>query len=234
MINYSSESLYLNKNTEEAIISFKKIRDFGLKNFSLSGNITSIKKNDLVSFESSLERDYIYLLEFDNKILQYCEQPLRIYYKTKNKKSHYVPDFYVKYSDGRPSELIEIKYSEDLLKNKKKLQDKFLAAKSFCNVNNINFKTLTEKEIRTDFLFNCKFLLGYKKPRFDINFEEVEKLQYLIEDNTNSTPNSVINLLNTDLEHKAQLLYILWYMISNDLVKCDLSSKLSMNSKIWL
>lgn len=225
---------YINKNTEEAIISFKKVRDFGLKNFSLSGNIISIKRNDLISFESSLERDFIYLLEYNSEIIQYCEQPIKISYQKKGKKSYYVPDFYVKYSDERPNEIIEVKYSEDLLKNKNKFEDKFIAAQLFCDKNGFNFKILTEKEIRNDLLFNCKFLLNYRKPRVDINFEEVEMLQNFIKSNDDSTPSNVIELFNADLEYKAQILYTLWFMIANDLVKSDLNSKLTMNSKIWL
>ena len=46
-------------------ISLKKKRNISANEFSLTGQIKSLKRNDLVDFESSLERDYIHILEFD-------------------------------------------------------------------------------------------------------------------------------------------------------------------------
>jgi len=234
IINSSFNNPYFNTYTEEVIISLKKVRKLGMKSFSLSGNISSIKRNSLVSFESSLERDYINILEFDTQVNEYLEQPLKIYYEINNKRRYYVPDFYIKYLDERPDEIVEIKYSYALKKNKNKLKDKFKAAELFCKGNGINFKIVTEKEIRNDLLLNSKFLLSYKNPKSEIDFNDVDLIEGLIKSLKNPTPQKTINSIDTDIEHKAQLLYVLWYMISNDLVKTELSIKLTMNSKIWL
>ena len=45
----------------------KRVREIGLKYSSLSGQINSQKIKQPVQFESSLERDFIYLLEFDSR-----------------------------------------------------------------------------------------------------------------------------------------------------------------------
>lgn len=59
----------------------KRAREISFKSSSLSGQISSKKLNKSVQFESSLEKDYIYLLEFDKSVGRYLEQPLIIHYK---------------------------------------------------------------------------------------------------------------------------------------------------------
>jgi len=225
---------YIVNYTEEAIISLKKVRNIGLKKFSLTGNITSLKQNSQISFESSLERDYIYLLEFDTTVDEYFEQPLKIFYEVEGKKRYYVPDFYVKYCTNKRDAIIEIKYTYSLKKDKKKLEDKFKAARVFCQSNDIDFKILTEEDIRNELLFNSKFLLSYRNPKSVINYEDVELLEELIKSSQTKTPSFIINTLDTDIEHRAQLLYTLWYMIANDLAQTEINSKLTMSSKIWI
>lgn len=100
------------------IISFKKSRKIGRNSLILTGQITSIKNNDIVEFESQLERNLTYILERRLDVEMYCEQPITIDYFEGNVKRHYTPDFYVKYFDGS-EELIEVKYQKDLLEKKK-------------------------------------------------------------------------------------------------------------------
>ncbi|MGG8497152.1 TnsA endonuclease N-terminal domain-containing protein [Tenacibaculum sp. TC6] len=232
MINSYLDDEFYSFLTEEAIISLKKVREIGLKNFSLSGNISSLKTNDLVSFESSLERDYINLLEFDSAVSTYCEQPMKIYFTVNSKKSYYVPDFYVKYIDGRKDEIIEIKYRNDLEKHKRKYRNKFNAAKLFCEENNLNFKIIDETKIRTPFLDNCKFLIPYRRTNNIIDFLDITILEERIKAIKFATPKSIINDSFFPEDRKAELLYTLWYMVANGMVKIDLREKLTMYSQI--
>lgn len=232
MINSYLDDEFYSFLTEEAIISLKKVREIGLKNFSLSGNISSLKTNSSVSFESSLERDYINLLEFDSSVSTYCEQPLKIFFTINSKKKYYVPDFYVKYSDGRKDEIIEIKYKDDLEKYKRKYINKFNAAKLFCKENNLNFRIIDEIEIRTPLLENYKFLIPYKRPNNIIDFLDVTILEERIKAVNIATPNNIINESFFSEDRKAELLYTLWYMVANNMVKIDLTEKLTMQSQI--
>lgn len=223
-----------NYYTEEVRISWKKIRKIGLKNFSLSGNVVSIKRNDAVSFESSLERDYIHTLEYDKNVSIYYEQPFKIRFLDENKKRTYTPDFYVKYNDDRFDEVVEIKYKIDLEKNKHKLKSKFQAAKIFCAENDLNFTVLNEEDIRTPYLNNIKFLLRYKNIKQSINFDYVDKIIVYVRNTEEPTPSKLLNLLAKSDYEKATLVPVLWFMLSNNLINADLSIKLTMNSIIWL
>ena len=58
-------------------------------------------------WESQIERDFIYLLEFDSEVLSYQEQPLRIQYVRDGRVHKYTPDFLVKRANRR--QIIEVK-----------------------------------------------------------------------------------------------------------------------------
>lgn len=212
------------------IISLKSIRNVDTSKWSLTGSIKSIKNNNIVQFESSLERDYVYLLEYDDNIREYCEQPIIIEYLDKGFQRKYIPDFLVKNYNGDII-LIEVKYQKDLLLNDNQI--KFRAAKEFCLKNGLNFKVITEKEIRNDLLFNAKFLINYKRVKlqnedFKLNilFSQLNKLKQ-------TTPKKLIDSITNDSIEKAHYLYVLWYMIANEFVNYNKNCKLNMNSSIW-
>jgi hypothetical protein len=214
-------------------MSHKKVRQIGLSNLSLTGNIYSAKANEIVNFESSLERDYIYLLEYDTGVSKYYEQPLRIYY---GNNKYYVPDFFVQYHEKNiQSEIIEIKYSTDLIENKEKYKTKFEAAKAFCSDNGWKFNILTEKEIRTGYkLQNAKFLLGYRNPKVGFNDGLIAILEKIIEIHKPISIQKALDLAITCDEKKAELLYVLLHMLSKKYINFDETKKLTMDTLISL
>lgn len=73
----------------------RKISSYG----KAVGRFSSFKMKDLIHWESSLERDYFFILEFDQQVIEYYEQPLKIEYIFENKKRTYTPDILVKRAD---------------------------------------------------------------------------------------------------------------------------------------
>jgi hypothetical protein len=71
----------------------RKITNKGTK--KCIGQFPSIKIGRNVWYESTIERDYIYLLEFDPDVIRYKEQPFRVKYIYEGKRYTYVPDFFV-------------------------------------------------------------------------------------------------------------------------------------------
>lgn len=213
-------------------ISLKKKRNISANEFSLTGQIKSLKRNDLVDFESSLERDYIHILEFDENVRYYYEQPLKIEFDDR----YYVPDFFVEYWDGT-KEVIEIKYNIDLIENASKYITKFKAAEEFCNSNNLTFRILTENEIRNDYLFNIKFLNAVQI-RHSSNeseyFNEFELLEQNMKKLNRTTPNKLLDSCTSCELKRSELIQYLWLMITYKKIKIDLSIKLNMESEIWI
>jgi hypothetical protein len=71
------------------------------------GKFPSLKMGKTVWFESQIERDFIYLLEFDGDVLFYQEQPEKINYVRDDKGHSYTPDFLVRRRGGE--QLVEVK-----------------------------------------------------------------------------------------------------------------------------
>ena len=99
------------------------------KNYrNITGKFSSKKSDRLVSYESKLERDFLYLFEFENIVLKIVEQPTIIQYENNGKVCRYTPDFYLKTPTGRNDIIIEVKYKNELYKNFKELKPKLKAA----------------------------------------------------------------------------------------------------------
>ncbi|UKB79551.1 TnsA endonuclease N-terminal domain-containing protein [Chryseobacterium sp. MEBOG07] len=217
------------------------MRKIGLKYRSLSGRFYSVKNNSEVIFESSLERDMIMMMEMDNFVHSYYEQPVKIIFTDKTgKKRSYTPDFLMHYHPGLKSEglkplLIEVKFRKDLSENFANYKEKFRAAIDFCKINNYEFRIMTENEIRTQFLENASFLYRYKKDnQLDFGHPDVELLLKIMCNLQYTTPKKLINLSAQDKAKQQELIYVLWYLVSRNIICCDWDSPINMHSEIWI
>lgn len=225
----------------------KRVREISFKSSSLSGQICSKKLNKSIQFESSLEKDFIYLIEFDTKVSSYLEQPIEIaYIDSKGKNRKYTPDFLVNYHDKfRKDEIIEIKYKSELEEKKDELEEKFESARKYCISNDLVFRVISDTYIRDEkhiLLTNIKFLSRYRDFFDKIDYEATGLhfdtsyaciLLDKIEQYENCTINQLITTITNDWEKKAELIFLTWYLIANNFIGCDLNSPLNLNSAIW-
>lgn len=202
---------------------------------SLSGRIPSRKTNRNHFFESSLERDFETILEFDPFVIEYLEQPIKIQYSFNGKIRYYHPDFLVTFNETnlnvRPS-LYEVKYSATYEKNRLELEPKYNAATAYAKTKGWDFHVVTEREIRTTYLENSRFLLNYRDYEYS-NIEDFELLLSTINELSHTTPEELILIAARDRNKRMELIYLLWHMIANYYIACDLNNKLSMDSEIW-
>ena len=136
----------------------RKITNKGSK--KVIGTFPSLKMGETVCWESQLELDYIYLLEFDPDVLSYREQPLQIFYEHNGKRRRYTPDFLVE----RPnkSQLIEVKPEEHKTKEKNVLL--FKAVAPIIRQKGYEFLIATERIIRAQpRLYHIKLLTKYSR-----------------------------------------------------------------------
>lgn len=127
-----------------------------------TGFFPSNKNQRSVAFESLLERDYIYLLEFDQDVISYIEQPMTIKYSFNGKCYKYTPDFQV--LRKTKSQIIEIKPKAKLIKilkdeNKYRgLQAGFKYAQAYDS----EYKIVTDNDIHVGCLLkNIKYLFTF-------------------------------------------------------------------------
>jgi hypothetical protein len=170
-------------------------------------------------------------LEFDNTVERYVVQPVTIQYYINNKRSKYTPDIAVYYVTAlnRLPLLVEIKYAEELQKKKVELERKFTAARQYGKENGFEFKVFTEKEIRTPYLDNVKFLGRYLLQKI-----EVPLAQSIVSRFDHQDKFRVQELIENDKDKmRPQLLYTTWQLLAQNILSCNLHEKLSMATVLW-
>ena len=70
------------------------VRKVSNRGGNIVGRFPSLKMGRMIAFESLLERDFIYLLDYDVRVEWFEEQPLTIEYQHDGQALHYTPDFH--------------------------------------------------------------------------------------------------------------------------------------------
>jgi hypothetical protein len=191
----------------------------------------------MVASESSLERDFMLLLDFDRDVERYEEQPVQIEYQDREgRRRTYTPDVLVYYRQDifpeKPNSplLCEVKYRKDLFDDWPKIKPKIRAGRAYAREQGWRFQIFTEREIRTPYLKNVKFLRPYRRIIPDANSRDLllETLRGLRE----TDPESVLSAIHQDPLKRAELLPTLWHLLTAGIIQADLTQPLTMCSPI--
>lgn len=204
---------------------------------SITGVMPSAEK-DSQQFESSLERDLMYLLRFDTDVDKFVSQPMTIEYQDKEGNSRtYTPDIIVYHRKDIASAkkkvtiLGEVKYADDLCRNFREYHPKFRAAMHYAKKQGWIFKVYTDVHIRTPYLTNAKFLLPYLDiaPEQNIIYSVLQRIEELRE----TDPQALLASFYLDKWNQATLLPVVWHLIAKRSIGTNLMQPLTMTSKIW-
>jgi hypothetical protein len=136
------------------------------------GHFPSLKLGRMVSYESLIERDLIYLLEFAPDVQWFTEQPLTIPYQHQGKDRGYTPDFHV--VRGALNTLVECKPQGRVALAEN--QRKFVAAQAWCANQGWTFQVITDAQLRRGYrLPNVKLL--HQFARYEISREMKQRIQ---------------------------------------------------------
>lgn len=118
---------------ETGLEVMKSVRKIPKSYRNVTGIVASTKSNDEARYESSLERDYLTLLEFDRTVSSYTVQPVTLDWVDQfGKRRTYTPDVFVLYKGIKKKPcLYEIKYRSELKEKWNELRPKFQAAIAF-------------------------------------------------------------------------------------------------------
>lgn len=206
------------------------------KNYrNVTGIVASQKAPAPAQFESTLERDFLTLLEFAPSVQSFEVQPAAIAWEDAGRLRRYTPDMLVHYEPSESatpvSELYEVKYREDLRKDWKALRPKFRAGVHFAKAQGGRFRLVTEVEIRTPYLSNAKFLLAFAKR--SAPEDQCAQLLDRIDELREASPASLLLATCHDELNRAMLLPALWHLIGTFRVGADLHAPLTLISRIW-
>lgn len=198
------------------------------------GYFPSKKNERQVAFESLIERDYIFLLEYDRDVICYKEQPLEINYRDNNRLKKCYPDFEVQ-RKGR-KQLIEVKPHAKLVKIlcDEATINKFNAVALYCDANGYSdFKIVTDKDIRTGNAFkNICLLFSYSNiivPK-DIKNAIINVLVSSYQDQTINQLLSKVCAKENNPTIYAYILNMLYYQE----ISTNLEGPITRNSLIYL
>ncbi|GAB3636707.1 TnsA endonuclease N-terminal domain-containing protein [Hymenobacter arcticus] len=179
-------------------------------------------------------------MEFDNRVESFCEQPVTIEYVHKGLLRHYTPDVLVYYradlegTQATRPQLCEVKYRADLKQNWAELKPRFMAALHYAARRGWQFKLMTEREIRTDYLVNVRFLLNYLGAHAQVTQMDQGLLMSLMRDIRLTTAEELLLMATADRAKRAELLYTLWHLVAVGLIHCDLTIELSLQTELWI
>lgn len=185
------------------------------------------------AFESSLERDFITLMVFDEGFIDIEEQPVEIPVPGKTgRAATYVPDFLV-HRRNRPTMLVEIKPSEILDTQAERFADRFEAARRYANDRDWEFSIWTENEIRGLRFENAKFLLPFRDQHFDPSI--ARGVEARLSDNPGGESVERLSRCNgTSFTLVGSTIHTIWCLLATGVLKADLNEELSMGSVVWL
>lgn len=135
----------------------RKITNGGRK---VIGKFPSLKMVKMVWWESQIERDYLYLLEFDSDVISYEEQPLKVSYHIDGKPHLYTPDLRVVRRSKR--QIAEVKDDENA--NKEEWVRLFRTVAPICQREGYEYIVVTDSVIRVQpRLDNLKLIYKYAR-----------------------------------------------------------------------
>lgn len=145
------------------------VRKVSHRGGNIIGRFPSLKVGRMVSFESLIERDFIYWLEYEPGVSWFEEQPLTLTYQEEQRSLSYTPDFHVVTPKGHL--LVECKPEQFV--NSSTNQQKFAAAEAWCVSQGWRFQVVTEVQLQQGYrLQNIRRLIQFARYPLDPGFKE--------------------------------------------------------------
>ncbi len=186
-----------------------------------------------VSFESSLERDFVTLMLFEPSVTSIEEQPVRIHFRSNNKAHDYVPDFLVQFRD-QPTRLVEVKYAEELGQKAAEFAPKFEAAANYADERGWRFEIWSDDEIRTPRLANAMFLLPFNRQEPEPGLAARLVRYFRTSEMPEIPADEAIKICWDDNNERLRGKYALWHLVARRHLIADFDQVLNDQSSLRL
>jgi len=199
----------------------------------VTGGHSSHKNTVMNGFEGTLEPEYMLLLDFDEIVESYDEQPVVV--PVPGVPAGYTPDVLVRYfaRTGKPPKLVEVKRTDYLEAKKEEYAPKFAAAEAYCARVSWDFHIATEVEIRTPRLKNCKFLSAYRNYKPDE--QDIDRVLDTAEHLGDAAANvSIVEALSKTDDDRLYWIPIVWHCVVQRWLLCDLDTEFADEVLMYL
>lgn len=207
---------------------YQSVRKIGPTRRSVSGYY-SFRGEASIAYESSLERDFIMLHEFDDNVVEIISQPVLIPFVLNGYNYQYHPDYLVLFQNCTKSGmLVEVKPENEWRKHWRTWRTKWKAAARWAKERNFLFHIYDESRIRGLELQNIKTLHSFKRAAF--NGQEIQQACDYIRC---SGMISVADYLGQfPIEQHNRQSQLLWQLLAKRKLITDLSLPLDKSSMI--
>lgn len=202
-----------------------------------TGLFPSEKTMSMVDWESPLENDYMFLLEFDRTVVSFEAQPMTITYKFNGRTRRYTPDLKVQKKNDE-IQIIEVKPQDKLMKllNDEEFKTRIIAAHSFCKTNGWEFKIVTDADIRAgSILKNIKLL--FKFSRIQVPSSDYLKIRnelLLKGSNGYLSIEGLAEALGKSLIEKKRIKAYVFALLWSQKIVCDLTREINTRTLVRL
>ncbi len=187
------------------------------------GNFSSCKMKTSVWYESTLQRDFMYWLEFDPDVISYKTPAISFDYYSNGKLKHYVPDFQV--IRRQKKQIIDVKSKKTLESDRYRQLYQHLSR--ICDEKGWTFIALTESEVRLEPIFsNIKLLYRYARENFSI--DEYRDCLEIIRSNVPASLAEIYQILDCEKIRRNVLLKLLFCCS----IEIDLKQSIQLDSAI--
>lgn len=222
----------------ESVRKFSKKKKYS----SLSGILKSYKMDKTIYFESTLERDFATLLEFEDSVKKYLDHPFTIECKINGRKYSYTPDFEIEFNVNAVGNsfflgelimnrkmVVEIKYSDKIATFKDSYKKKLEGMREYCESNNLRFEIVNES-FRDDYYKNVEKLLSFN------NIPTHRETEYQIIDYLNKNPMSTFYSTIEALKESGikNPNPSIWGMLGKKEIFCEMDKLINYNTKLWV
>jgi hypothetical protein len=174
----------------------------------------------MIPYESTLERDAIYLFEFSASVIEYHGQPCYIHFYLDGEPSRYIPDFELLMADESQIH-IEVKPESRL--SKPEVARRFEAITAYYRSQENGFAILTESKIRrSPRLQNLELLAYHRGDADDPELHSAMRKYRLLPAETLGGVVAVVGDLR-----------IVYRLLSAGLLECDLDQPLIDSAAVW-
>lgn len=197
---------------------------------NIIGSFPSLKRGQPVPYESTIERDLLFFLEYDPTVLLYEMQPLTITITDEDGTTHrYTPDVQIIRTTGR--ELVECKPAA--LLDRSDAQRQITIGQAWAEVNDHDFVVVTDKDLRTGpRLANLKLLWRYA--RLAAPYTVLVRCRDVLAAYPNGLPFATLHALLDSTTLSQTLPPYLYSLLFHHVLIADLDQPLTAHSPIRL